>query len=578
MSVMAVCEVKNAATWLRRYMKGIEEQDLTLRVVCVYGESSDATLSLLKHWSRISKHSIEIYAEPYLPPEERNGWSLARIKRESQSIFLKGSEDYYFTCDCDNVVMQPDLVSRLVADFVKSEKRGDVGVVAPYVWTEGRRRRTFYDTYVFRVDGCRFHPYNPPGLDGEEPMEVDSVGNCFLASRKALEVGMFTNPFPQLHFCNDIRDKGFSVWVDPRLNNVHVDLERLNIMHYPPPIPLTESQFIDDKGEKYSLQFIRMIQLREMHDEYDAWLRNRQPEYFKWVEGFDASRPLITASYKVFNEAEYLPYSLRSVYPYVDRIDIVEGAVAKNMHCANQDGGSIDDTIGIIEGFPDPAGKIRLVQGKWKTKQHIQQKLLELCESRWMLFIDGDELYLPHDLKQMRAFCSEHLDGEVVYAVPERTLNFWHDWRHIIYSLNKLSPWGMHSSMHPSLVYRDVPGLTFSFWHTYPLDGFGRNIALNDAYQNRRIILNNVYLYHYGHAKDPKSIYMKLQYYKQRGTSEVEGKVEDDMYFSGVLPVDMVIKPFKGQPPPPLRGHPRDGESLIKVTATKPIYKFERLK
>jgi len=427
------------------------------------------------------------------------------------------------------------------------------------------------------MDGCRFHMYNPPGMDSTELLEVDSVGNCFLATREALEAGIFTNPFPQLHFCNDIRGKGFSVWVDPRLNNVHVDLERLNIMHYPPPIPLTESRFIDNQGHKISIRHMQMEQLRELYDDYEAWIRENQPELLNWVKDFDASRPLITASYKVFNEAEYLPYSLQSVYPYVDRIDVVEGAVAKNMHCAHPDGSSIDDTVSIVKDFPDPDGKIRLVQGRWKTKEQVQQKLLELCESRWMMFIDGDEIYLEQDLERIREFCLDHLDGSITYVVPERTLQFWHDWKHVAYSLNAQSPWSRTASMHPFLIWRDTPGLNFSFFHTYPIDAFSRNIALDPFYEDRRVVLNNVLLYHYGHAKSALNTYNKLLYFQKRGSGEVVSSVEEDMWFSGEMPSDFVIREFRGEPPEVLKGHPLYGDTLIKYTDKKPVYKYERL-
>lgn len=569
MSVMAVCEVKQAAVWLRRYIKALEEQDTALRIVCIYGESKDATLSILKHWSRITKHTVEVYADPYLPPEERNGWSLARIKRESQKLFLEGDQDYYFTCDSDNVQMPTDLISKLIAD--------DKDVVAPYVWTEGRRRPTFYDTYVFRVDGCRFHLYDPPGYGSQELLEVDSVGNCFLATRNAMELGVYTNPFPQIHFCKDIREKGLRVWVDPRLNTVHVDLERYNILHYPPPIALTQSQFIDDKGDKYTVSHVQMEQRLEIHEGYIEWIRSHQPQSLEWMKDFDDSRPLVTASYKVFNEAEYLPYSLRAVYPYVDRIDVVEGAVQKNMHCANADGSSIDETVSIVKAFPDPDDKIRLVQGKWKSKEHIQNKLLELCESRWMMFIDGDEVYRRRDLKGIRKFCLDHLDGSVSFVVPERTLNFWHDWKHVAYSLNVRSPWGRTASMHPFLIWRDIVGLNFNMFHTYPVDVYGRNIALDPYYELKRVVLDDVHLYHYGHAKSAVNTYNKLVYFQNRGSGEVIKSVEEDMWFSGEMPSDFVLKEYKGRPPKVLKGHPLYGKTLIKVVSKKPVYRFERL-
>lgn len=570
MSVMVVCQIKDAALWLRRYIKCIEDQvDASIRVVCMYGESSDATYSILKHWSNITKHKVEVYKEPYLPPEERSGWALARIKRDFQKLFIDGSEDYYFVCDPDNVALPKTLIRDLIDD--------DLDVVAPYVWTEGRAKPTFYDTYGFRLDKLKFHPFDPPGMGENEAIEVDCVGNCYLATRKVMEEGVYTNPFPHLQFCYDIRDKGLHVWADPRLNVTHVDLEKYGILHYPPAIPMSNVDFIDSDRERVSNEHMRYTLQYQAIEDYNTWIQENDVETHRWLSLFDAGRPLITASYKVFNEAEYLPYCLSSIYPHVDRIDVVEGAVAKNMHCANVDGSSIDDTVEIVKEFPDPDGKIRLIQGKWKTKEQIQQKLLELCESRWMMFIDGDEVYRRQDLESIREFCGDHLDGDITYVVPERTLQFWHDWRHVAYSLNARSPWSRTASMHPFLIWRDTPGLNFSFFHTYPIDGFRRNIALDPYYEEKRVVLNNVLLYHYGHAKNPLNTYNKLIYFEKRGSGEVLSSVEEDMWFSGVMPDDFVLREFKGEPPDVLKAHPLYGKSLIKITDKKPVYKFERL-
>lgn len=570
MSVMVVCQIKNAGYWVKRYIKCIEDQEnVSLRIVCMYGESGDATYSILKHWSQITQHRVEVYREPHLPPQERHNYALARIKRDFQTLFLEGDEDYYFVCDPDNVKLPENLITRLIAD--------EKDVVAPYVWTEGRRRPTFFDTYGFRLDKCKFHPYDPPGHGGDKPVEVDCVGNCYLATRKAMMDGVYTNPFPHLQFCNGLREKGYKIWADPTLNVTHVDLEKYGIYHYPPAIALSTVEFINSKRAKVTNEHVRYAIAYQAVDDYNAWIGTHEPLTFLWLRQFDSGRPLITASYKVFNEAEYLAYSLESVYPYVDRIDIVEGAVEKNMHCANVDGSSVDDTVRIIEDFPDPDLKIRLVQGKWKNKEQVQRKLLELCEARWMMFIDGDELYLPQDLEHIKGFCGDNLDGRVVYAIPGRTLNFWHDWGHIAYSLNKLSPWGRNAAMHPFLIWRDLPGLNFNFFHTFPLDGMGRNMALDPGYEDKRVVLNNVFLYHYGHAKSPLNIYNKLQYFQNRGTGEVKGEVEEDMWFSGVMPSDFVIREFRGEPPPPLKAHPLYGKVLIEVTEKKPVYKFERI-
>ena len=565
---MVACEIKDAGLWVHRFLKAIEEQDQLLRVVFMYGESIDATYSIIKHYSRISKHAVEIYAEPHLPPDERFGWTLARIKREFQTLFLEGDDEHFLLCDSDIVKLPTDLITKLIQD--------EVDVVAPYIWTEMRRSPKFYDAYVWRLGGHKFHPYDPPGAGGDELFEVDSVGSCYLVSRKAMKDGIYYNPFPHIQFCNGLRDKGYSIWGDPRLNIVHADLEKYGIKHYAPPIPLSIVDFVNSElNPVVDAQVLREEAYTHVHD-YEAWISENEPSDEAWIKRFVEGRPLITASYKVFNEAEYLRYSLESVYPYVDRIDIVEGAVAKNMHCSNLDGSSIDDTIQIMKDFPDPDGKIRMVHGKWRSKEHVQRKLLELCESRWMMFIDGDELYQPQDMVGIRDFCLSHLDGKIVYALPKTTLNFWHDWRHVAYSLDAVSPWCQSTAMHPLLIWRDVQGLNFKFFHTYPFDGLGRSLAIDPYYEDKRVILEDLVLYHYGHAKSALNMVNKLLYFEKRDVTRGLPK-PSDMWLSGVMPPDFVIKEYDGEHPKVLKAHPLYGKSLIKVIEKKPVYRFERL-
>ena len=52
---------------------------------------------------------------------------------------------------------------------------------------------------------------------------------------------------------------------------------------------------------------------------------------------------------------------------------IVEGAVEKCLFAANPDGSSKDGTVEFIHNFPDPAKKIRLIQGIWPEKMEYAE-------------------------------------------------------------------------------------------------------------------------------------------------------------------------------------------------------------
>jgi len=567
MSVLVGTMVKDAGIWLPRFINQIEnlKGDIN-RVVCIYGASEDNTYSLLKYWQKTSKHKIEVYAEPYLPEEERHNYTLARIRRDIQELLKTGKEQYYLKADSDLVEIPPSIIPDLIAR--------DKDLIAPMVWVEGRKRRTFFDTFMFRKQGCMFHPLEPPGIDAEEPFTVDSVDCCMFAKRKAELDGVYKNPYEAISYCRSLREKGYEIWVDPTINIYHTDLEALGISHIPQDHPYAYAPYITNKGEKLKVQQVLAQQFYQKQTEYENWQKENKPRQTLEVQEWLDKRPLITASYKVFNEANFLPYSLRSIYPHVDFIDIVEGATKFSLRYANEFGGSTDGTIEQLKKFSDPEHKIRVMQGKWRDREEAQAKLLEMCAGKWMLYIDGDEIIDAESMQNLRQWCMGHQDGEIVYARPARFYNFWHDFHHIAYSLDPLSPWAQYGLPHAFLVWRDIPGLNFSHYHTEPMDGFGMIVNLDHpSYRKRQAVLDNVFVYHFGNAKGVEAMKYKLSQPDPR----MIGDAKEDPWFTGLMPEDMVLEPFKGKLPEILRGHPEYGKEHIRISETKPVYKFELL-
>ncbi len=566
---MVASKIKDAEIWLSRFINCVEnlEGDIK-RVVAIYGESRDETFALLKHWQNTSHHKIEIYAEPYLPEEERFGWSLARIKRDVQELLRTGTEEYYLNLDCDLVQLPKDLIPRLMAR--------DKDTIAPMIWTENRKQKTFFDVYVFRKDGCMFHPYEPPGLGATEPFIVDAVSTCYLAKRGVELAGVYANPYPPIMFYEGLRQKGYRTWVDPSVDVYHVDLEAYGILHQPQPHPFSYVPFIKCTGEKVAAPGVGAARFQLDRDNYNQWVKENLPDQHEAVKAWLDSRPLITASVKVFNSALFLKEFLTGLYPWVDKIDIVEGAVKTRLHEANADGSSKDETIKIIREFPDSDKKITLITGKWQSKEHAQSKLLEMCVGKYMLFIDSDEFLTTDAWQKVRRFAQENTDGKMVYARPKQFLHFFHDWKHVAYSVNPLSPWFQFGVPHPWLIWRDVPGLNFSSFHTLPMDGFGYGLWSDCAqYRGRQTVLDDVQVYHFGNAIGNEAMKGKLTYEYTRG-----GKKDDvgsDMFFTGIMPPDMVLENYTGEGGYPLElmGHSEKDLKRIEVTATRPVYKFE---
>ena len=564
---MVAVKVKEAAMWLPRFLQLVEQlEDPLGRVIFMYGESTDASLRMLLHYKQTSRHKVEVYHEPYMPLAERTPYGLARIKRDIQQLLKAGDEDYYLSFDPDLVQFPKDLISQL--------QRSGYDVVAPMVWIEKREVPTFFDTYMFRKMGCMFHPLKPPGLNETEPFQIDSFGNvCGLRKREAELAGKYSNPYPNIPYCKSLQDQGFTIYLDPRVHVYHADLEYFGVMHRPLNHPYSYVPFITCELKKYSVEEVMAYRHQIDCELYGDWFQKTFPEDSKAVKEWWSKRPLLTASYKVFNEASFLEYSLKSVYAYVDRIDIVEGAMTDAMPKANSDGSSKDGTVEIIKDFPDPQKKIRLIQGKWRNREEIQAKLLEMCLSKWMLYIDGDEILSPKGMRKVRQFCTTNQDGKIVYARPTRFYTFWHDFKHIAYSMNPLSPWAQFGAPHAFLVWTDIPGLNFAQYHTIPIDGFGVPISLDyPQYRNRQKVLDDVYVYHFGNAKGAEGLTYKLSL---RDHNRMVGDVKVDPWFSGVMPEDFVLEPFRGKLPKLLHSHPEYGKQRIRITETEPTYKFE---
>jgi len=284
------------------------------------------------------------------------------------------------------------------------------------------------------------------------------------------------------------------------------------------------------------------------------------------------SRSLITASYKVHEkELDWLPYSIASIYEYVDCIDIATGPIKLRQ----KDYDTISETTklaDIIKEF-DYDNKIKVYHGFWKDKQEIQNKLLEVCTSKWMLFIDADEVIQGMD--KVRRFAEEHPDGTKIYARPSRFFNFWHDFKHIAYSLNPISPWAQYGLPHPFLIHRDIPGLNFGAFHTIPTDGFGQPVHSEDN-PDRKQLLGDVNVYHFGSVKSKEDMQSKLTFEKVRGVAYAH-EVADDPWFSGKMPPDMVLEDYTFSYPPVLHGHKDIGRTRIRVTQSKPHYEFEEV-
>lgn len=213
--------VKNCATWLLRFLQELDKLRDISRIVFAYGESNDPTLTIIETWMKYTKHHVQVFREPRLGGAMSSA-EIAGIYREFQQIMRDGDEEYALLLDADIMRMQPNMIARL--------KHVDKDIVAPFIWTLFHQPPQFYDVFVFRLNGCRFHPFKPP-KGGGKPFALDSVGTCILTKREPFLEVEYQDPYPHMLYCNTARQRGYEVWADPTTAVSHIDLVRFGIAH-----------------------------------------------------------------------------------------------------------------------------------------------------------------------------------------------------------------------------------------------------------------------------------------------------------------------------------------------------------
>lgn len=225
MTVTAFMPVKNAGAWLPKNIPLLEGFQEVTRIVVSYDTgSNDNTLNLLKEWKTKTGKQLDVYASPNPPYKTHSSAEISYIYRDFADIVKDDPCSHVLLWDSDVVDAPKTLVKKLL--------KHDKDIIAPYPYIKYHiPGKQFYDTFVYRKDGYRYHPYNPPINDGE-PFQIDSVGTAFLVRKEVYMETPYDDPYPHMMFCDQSREKGYEVWVDPSIEIWHVDLARLNNMHY----------------------------------------------------------------------------------------------------------------------------------------------------------------------------------------------------------------------------------------------------------------------------------------------------------------------------------------------------------
>ena len=205
----------------------------------------------------------------------------------------------------------------------------------------------------------------------------------------------------------------------------------------------------------------------------------------------------------VFEGDYVLKQCLEQVYPFAEQILISEGPVSYWQRQGRTT--SLDDTNKILDEFPDPDNKIKIVHGQFNEKddqcraymQHINDDI----DYIWNL--DSDEIYTTEDLKKIITF----LEDEGPTSVGVQSCSFYGGFDHYLtgFELNRDNF---------LRIFKYEPGSTW-LTHRPPTIRYPQNSNVVKKHVDSDVLYNRlgVQMYHYSYTF-PDQVYKKVIYYK----------------------------------------------------------------
>ena len=229
--------------------------------------------------------------------------------------------------------------------------------------------------------------------------------------------------------------------------------------------------------------------------------------------------PRVTFGIIVLNGQPFLPYCLRSIYPYAYEIIVVEGACENSAReIATPDGHSIDGTLESLQQFKkeqDPENKIRIVtrDGFWSEKDEQSQAYANLAKGDYLWQVDVDEFYKSGD---MEFILNRLLEAPEITCVCVKQITFWGGFDVIAdgWYLRRIG------GIIPR-VFKWAPGYRY-LKHRPPtiLDTEGRDLRKLTCIPGEELSRKGIFMYHYS-LVFPKQVIEKSEYYSKANWAKI---------------------------------------------------------
>ena len=228
------------------------------------------------------------------------------------------------------------------------------------------------------------------------------------------------------------------------------------------------------------------------------------------MNGGILSRPSmkIAAVYCVYNEADYIEYSIRSVAPSVERVIINLGMAPWNAYNANAraDFGARDRTEDIVDRLARDNPKIVVIKGIWDSEVAQREAGMSSCVESgcdYYFLVDGDEVYRGDHLQAIRDEIERHPE---VGTFQIKCTVLWRSFKYRIpYWGVQWTPWRIFK------ITRQRPFAGLRLPYRCRVTGPNRTNSLGPRYL---IPPERAIFYHLGYARTNVRMQLKL------GTSE----------------------------------------------------------
>jgi hypothetical protein len=211
----------------------------------------------------------------------------------------------------------------------------------------------------------------------------------------------------------------------------------------------------------------------------------------------------------VFNGDYVLKENLESIYPFANKIIIVEGPVKYYISLGHMV--STDNTVSIIKSFPDPENKITLIQGQWVEKDEMCNAYAKHLTGDYVWHVDSDEIYKKEDMEKIIQYLDDNKDS--CYSMAFRLYSFYGGFERYIS--------GFEENFETIRIQKIIPGQSRWLTHRpptmiWPLTGKTcKEMGHIDHMESERLF--GARIYHYPYVF-PTQVMAKIAYYSSWGT------------------------------------------------------------